>query len=187
MDSKMRGMVRCALYDPKWKEEFGRIKTMLMDCIGDLIIDIEHVGSTSVEGLTAKPIIDIDIVFDSYAVFPEIAERLKTIGFVHEGDLGIKGREAFKRNFEDEYMPYHLYACPKDAEELLKHISFREYLKVNGCDREMYGNLKMELAGCFPGDIGAYMVGKQDCIQRIYENIKKCGMLLEKYPVSEKL
>jgi GrpB-like predicted nucleotidyltransferase (UPF0157 family) len=183
MDSKMRGIVRCELYNEKWKEEFCRIKAMLIECIGDLIINIEHVGSTSVEGLIAKPIIDIDIVFDSCDIFPMISERLKTIGYIHEGDYGIKGREAFKRNFEDEYMPYHLYACPKDSEELLRHISFREYLKVNTSDRETYRNLKMELAKRFPEDIDSYMSGKHDCIQHIYENIKKSGMLFEKYPI----
>lgn len=80
MDSKMRGAVRCEPYNKKWKDEFSKIKSMLIDCIGDLIIDIEHVGSTSIEGLIAKPIIDIDIVFDSYDIFPSIVERLKTIG-----------------------------------------------------------------------------------------------------------
>lgn len=110
MDSKMRGIVRCEPYNSKWKEEFGKIKAMLTDYIGDLVISIEHVGSTSVEGLAAKPIINIDIVFDSYDIFPIITQRLNTIGFIHEGDNGIKGREAFKRSYEDEYMPYHLYA-----------------------------------------------------------------------------
>lgn len=183
MDSKMKGIVRCEMHNKRWEEEFRRIKAMLMGCIGDLIIDIEHVGSTSVEGLIAKPIIDIDIVFDSYDVFPMIAERLKTIGFIHEGDNGIGGREAFKRNHEDEYMPYHLYACPKDSEELLRHISFREFLKGNADDREAYGNLKKELAERFPRDRNSYMAGKHDCIQRIYEKIKKNGMLFDKYPI----
>lgn len=184
MDSKMRGIVRCEPYNVKWKEEFDRIKAMLIGCIGDLIIGIEHVGSTSVEGLAAKPIIDIDIVFDSYDIFPIIVERLRPIGFIHEGDGGIKGREAFKRNYEDEYMPYHVYACSKGSEELLRHISFREYLKSNPSDREAYGNLKMELAECFQKDIHSYIAGKHDYIQHIYEKIKKNGMLIQEYPYS---
>lgn len=183
MDSKMRGIVRCESYSKEWKEEFLRIKAMLEDCTGDLIIDVEHVGSTSIEGLIAKPIIDIDIVFDTYDVFPVIAERLKTIGFIHEGDKGIKGREAFKRNFEDEHMPYHLYACPKDSKELLRHISFREYLKANADDREAYGNLKKELSEHFHSDNYSYMSGKNDFIQSMYVKIKKNNMLFEKYPI----
>lgn len=183
MDSKMRGIVRCEPYNERWKYEFSRIKAMLINCIGDLIIEIEHVGSTSVEGLIAKPIIDIDIVFDSYIVFPIIVERLNSIGFVHEGDYGIKGREAFKRNYEDEYMPYHLYACTKDSKELLRHLSFREFLKLNAEDRKIYGNLKMELANRFIKDNDAYIAGKHDCIQAIYEKIENNNLFIKKYPL----
>ena len=183
MDSKMRGIVRCELYSERWKSEFCRIKAMLIDSLGDLIIDIEHVGSTSVEGVMAKPIIDIDIVFDSYTVLPMIIKRLKTIGFIHEGDCGVKDREAFKRNYEDEYLPYHLYACPKNSKELLRHLSFREYLKVNVNEREAYGNIKMDLAKRFPKDIDSYMAGKNECIRCIYEKIENSNMLLTMYPL----
>jgi len=182
MDSKMKGIVHCELYNKRWKEEFYKIKSMIIDWIGDLIIEVEHVGSTSVEGLAAKPVIDIDIVFDSYKIFPMIVKKLMTLGFIHEGDCGIKGREAFKRNYEDEYMPYHLYACPKDSKELLRHISFREYLKINSDDRDTYGNLKLELAKRHPADINAYILGKNECVQQIYEKIEKSNMLLTKYP-----
>ena len=183
MDSKMRGIVRCESYNELWKVQFFRIKDMLIECIGDLIIDIEHFGSTSIEGLIAKPIIDIDIVFDSYTVFPMITNKLKTIGFIHEGDCGVKSREAFKRNYEDEYMPYHLYACPKDSKELLRHLSFREYLKANANEREAYGNLKMDLVKRFPEDIDFYMAGKNECVRCIYEKIENNSMLFTKYPL----
>lgn len=181
MDSKMRGVVRCEAFNPQWKSEFERVKAMLLNFIGDLVICIEHVGSTSVEGLSAKPIIDIDIVFDSYAIFPMIIARLNNIGFIHEGNGGISGRETFKRNYEDEYMPYHLYACPKDSEELLRHISFREYLRGNEADRHAYGELKMKLAKLFPNDIDSYIAGKHDFIQHLYQQIKNNGMLMEGY------
>ena len=72
-------------YDPAWKAEFQKLKAMLMGYIGDLVLDIEHVGSTSVEGLAAKPIIDIDVVMESYDVFPAIVERLAKEGFEHRG------------------------------------------------------------------------------------------------------
>jgi len=168
----MKGIVRCEPYNPKWKEEFIKIRSMLDACIGDLIIGFEHVGSTSVEGLAAKPIIDIDVVIDSYEIFPQIVERLMAIGFIHEGDGGIKGREVFKRNFEDDFMPYHLYVCPKNSEELLRHIAFREYLKGHASEREEYGSLKMRLAEQFPTSIDKYMSGKHDCVQRILLKIR---------------
>ncbi|WP_145950352.1 GrpB family protein, partial [Paenibacillus sp. Y412MC10] len=70
-------------YDPAWKEQFQQIKNMIEGFIGDLILGIEHVGSTSVEGLPAKPIIDLDVVMEDYSVLPAIVERLAKEGFKH--------------------------------------------------------------------------------------------------------
>ena len=76
-------------YNPQWQKEFEKIRDMINSYIGDLIITIEHVGSTSVEGLSAKPIIDLDVVMDSYDVLPMIIERLEKVGYEYEGNLGI--------------------------------------------------------------------------------------------------
>ena len=83
-------------YDVAWKSAFEKIKGEIKESIGDLIIDIEHVGSTSVEGMSAKPCIDIDVIIKDYSAFAAVIEGLKEIGYIHEGDLGIKDREAFK-------------------------------------------------------------------------------------------
>jgi len=72
------------------------IKNELQTVLGNYAIAIEHVGSTSVEGLAAKPIIDIDIVISDYSVLEEVVRRLSKIGYEHEGNLGIEGREAFR-------------------------------------------------------------------------------------------
>ena len=83
-------------YDEKWKYDYEDIKQEILNCAGDLIETIEHVGSTSVEGMSAKPCIDIDVVIKDYSVFEYLKDRLASIGYIHEGDLGIKDREAFK-------------------------------------------------------------------------------------------
>ena len=75
-------------YNPIWKDEFIKIKNELLEVLSGKIISIEHVGSTSVEGLSAKPIIDIDIVIDNN--FDEIKRLLKTIDYIYEGDLGMQ-------------------------------------------------------------------------------------------------
>jgi GrpB-like predicted nucleotidyltransferase (UPF0157 family) len=86
-------------YDPNWKIEFERIRDYLMEQIGDLILEIKHVGSTSVPGLCAKPIIDIVAVMGSYDVFPAIVARLEKVGYKHEGNGGIKEREVLSGLF----------------------------------------------------------------------------------------
>ena len=83
-------------YDRAWQTAFEDIRAELDAALGDLAIGIEHVGSTSVVGMSAKPIIDIDVVIRDYTVFDEVVRKLAEIGYTHEGDLGIRDHEAFK-------------------------------------------------------------------------------------------
>ena len=94
-------------YDPKWKNDFEKIKQELVNAIGDLIVCIEPVGSTSVDGLSAKPIIDIDVVISDYSVFDSIVSKLSTIGYFHVGDLEIKEREVFKYSDKPHLRKHH--------------------------------------------------------------------------------
>nr|WP_313637318.1 GrpB family protein [Paenibacillus sp.] len=153
-------IVEVVPYDPEWKVEFNRIRDQLLSYVGDLIITIEHVGSTSIEGLAAKPIIDLDLVMDSYDVLPQIIERLQQHGYEHQGNLGIEGREAFKRRQADEFMNYHLYVCPKDGKGYLEHIAFRNYLRSNESALQAYAEVKQRLAVQYRYDIDAYCEGK---------------------------
>ena len=82
-------------YDPQWPILFEQLRIPVANVLGDLASSIEHVGSTSVPGLPAKPIIDMDVVVATAARIPHVIERLATLGYVYEGDKGIRGREAF--------------------------------------------------------------------------------------------
>ncbi len=154
-------------YNPQWQKEFEKIRDMINSYIGDLIITIEHVGSTSVEGLSAKPIIDLDVVMDSYDVLPMIIERLEKVGYEYEGNLGIEGREAFKRPREDGLMKYHLYVCPKDGKGYLEHIAFRDYLRENETAKKEYEALKTNLAKKYRYDIDNYCGKKTEFVRGI--------------------
>jgi Uncharacterized conserved protein len=154
-------------YDEKWKAEFGRIREELVAVLGALAIAIEHVGSTAVEGLCAKPIIDIDVVIGDYNSFEAVKDKLSSIGYVHEGDLGVKERHAFKYSGKPHLMKHHLYVCPVYSEELKRHIVFRDYLRVNPQDRDWYGEVKTLAAVRFPEDVDSYMVAKSPCVVEI--------------------
>ena len=78
-----------------WFSRRNYIKNELSNALGQLAVSIEHVGSTAVEGLSAKPIIDIDVVIEDYDKLDAVIDALGKIGYRHEGDLGILGREAF--------------------------------------------------------------------------------------------
>jgi GrpB-like predicted nucleotidyltransferase (UPF0157 family) len=151
-------------YNPNWKAEFERIRDYLMEQIGDLVLEIKHVGSTSVPCLAAKPIIDLIAVMDSYDVFPSIVSRLEKAGFQHEGDGGIQGREAFSRLPPDDFMDYHFYVCPKDSEESRRQTIFRNALLNSKETAYEYGKLKMRLIDEASGDRVFYTNAKTDFI-----------------------
>ena len=157
-------------YDPAWPEEFTKIKDWLWPHVSDLALDIVHVGSTSVPGLAAKPIIDFAIVMESYAVFPALKCRLEALGYEHEGDLGIPTREAFKGR-PAGFMEYHMYVCPQDGPEYRRGLHFRDWLRGHDEDRDAYASLKSELAKRYTHDIDAYTAGKSDFVEGI---LKKC-------------
>lgn len=172
MEIKKTRTIEVVPYNPEWKNEFEKLRGMINDYIGDLILSIEHVGSTSVEGLSAKPIIDIDVVISSYDQLPKIIERLSQFGYVHEGNLGVEGREAFKRTFDDGLIKYHLYVCPVDGRGYLEHIAFRDYLRSNETTRKEYELLKLELAERYRNDIDNYCLNKTEFVRNILNKTK---------------
>lgn len=158
-------------YDEAWKKDFENIKAELMTVLDGLVLSIEHVGSTSVPGLSAKPIIDIDVVVEGEDSFEKVKTALETIGYHHEGDLGIPGREAFKYEGKDHLRKHHLYVCSKDAAELKRHISFRDYLRAHPEAVEEYSRVKEEGARLYPNDIDGYIAHKSPFIEGIYQII----------------
>ena len=160
-------------YDEGWIYDFEKIKNELEKALGDLIVGIEHVGSTSVKGLSAKPCIDIDIIIKDYSVFESVVNELNQIGYIHEGDLGIKHREAFKYSGKQHMPKHHLYVCPAYSEELRRHITFRDFLRKDPDAARRYSAVKEEAARLFPSDIDKYIEYKSPCIKELYA---ECGL-----------
>ena len=160
-------------YDMAWQSDFEKIKCEIEKAIGDLIIGIEHIGSTSVKAMSAKPCIDIDVIIEDYSVFGAVVDGLKAIGYIHEGDLGIKDREAFKYSGKEHLLRHHLYVCPKYSKELKRHITFRDYLRANPEAVKRYGEVKEKAAELFPNNIDKYMEYKSHIIEELY---KECGL-----------
>ena len=160
-------------YDESWNAAFHDIEKELIFAIGDLVIGIEHVGSTSVEGMSAKPCIDIDVVIRDYSVFDTVVSRLETIGYLHEGNLGIPDREAFKYSDKPHLQWHHLYVCSQYSKELHRHVTFRDYLRSHPEAVERYSRVKETAARRFPEDIDRYMEYKSPCIEELYT---LCGL-----------
>lgn len=157
--------------DEQWERSFERIRDEIQEALGPLALRIEHVDRTSVRGLFAKPIIDLDVVIKDDSVFDAVATVLGKIGYQHEGDLGIAAREAFKYNGKEHLQKHHLYVCPQDSAELKRHIAFRDYLRSNPEAVSEYSRIKKEGAALYPNDIEKYIQHKSPFIEKIYREI----------------
>ena len=165
-------------YNQAWPLVFNDLKLVIEKGLPNLVLTIEHVGSTSVQGLSAKPIIDLDIVIESSDLLSQVSKNLEKLGYYHQGDLGIADREAFARI--DGYVPWngnnkiwmehHLYVCPKDNVELKRHLAFRDYLRENPKAIDDYEQLKKKLAASAKDRI-AYTESKGNFINSILNHI----------------
>lgn len=151
------GQITVVDYDPSWPRLFATLSSVVHSAVADIAISIEHVGSTAVPGLAAKPVIDIDVVVHEGDVQAGIA-RLTTLGYDHLGDRGIPAREAFRPPPGAPF--HHLYLCPSTSPALANHLAIRDHLRANPADARAYGDLKKRLALEFADDIDGYVGAK---------------------------
>lgn len=145
-------------HDPGWAAAFERLRDRVWPAVSDVAVAIEHVGSTSVAGLAAKPILDVDVIVPPDQVSAGI-ERLERIGYRHRGDLGVAGREAFHPPDHAECR-HNLYLCRAGCPSLANHLAIRDHLRANPDAVVEYGALKKRLADEYPDDIDGYIEGK---------------------------
>ena len=158
-------------YNPLWLSWFEQLKARLEGSLHGIPHTIEHVGSTAVPGMTAKPIIDITIVIEAGG-FPAVKASLKTIGYAHVGDQEIPGREVFKIPDEERKasLPaHHLYVCEKGAQPLIEFLAYRDFMRVHPEWRQKLGALKWSLCEKYDNDRLAYMDGKSAMVREITE------------------
>jgi GrpB-like predicted nucleotidyltransferase (UPF0157 family) len=145
-------------YDPAWPAVFEALAAPVRDAVDDLGADVEHVGSTAVPGLAAKPVIDIDVVVRSPDDVPAAIERLGALGYVHEGDGGVAGREAFL--WPPGSVRHHLYVVVAGSAPHVDHIRFRDHLRAHPEAAAEYAALKRQLAREHRTDRDAYTDAK---------------------------
>jgi GrpB-like predicted nucleotidyltransferase (UPF0157 family) len=151
-------------YDDAWPAAFAAVERDLRAALGDIHVEsIEHVGSTSIPGLAAKPILDIDIVVRRSALDPATA-ALVAAGYGPLGDLGISDRHAFVA--PDANPRRHVYVVVERSLSLRNHLIVRGALRQSASLRSEYGALKLDLAGRL-GDLGQYTEAKTELLQRV--------------------
>ncbi len=148
--------------DPGWPMLFERIAWPVRLAVADLRATVEHIGSTSVPGLAAKPVIDVDVVVRETGDVPVAIERLRALGYVYQGNKGIPGREAFL--WPPGSPRHHVYVVVAGSKPHSDHIRFRDLLRRRPDLAHEYATLKRTLADTYEKDRVAYTNAKDEFI-----------------------
>ncbi len=163
---QMLRVIEVVPYDPAWPARFEAEAAAIRAALGDTLIGIEHIGSTSVPGLAAKPIIDmIPLVRDVSELDRKIG-AMAAIGYTPRGEFGLPGRRYFRKGSAYARV-VHAHAYQIDNPEAERHLAFRDFLRTHPEAVAAYAALKRELAQRHPDDIVAYMDGKDGLIKQL--------------------
>jgi len=160
-----RHTVRVVEHDPAWAAAFDGEARAIRRAGGGLILDLQHVGSTAVPGLPAKPILDIAGAVRSAGDVPELVRRLTAAGYLDRGDDGGDGGHLLVRDAEPEVRTVHLHIVERSDPQWRRYLAFRDLLRRDAGVRGRYGELKRRLAASHPRDREGYTAGKHDFIR----------------------
>jgi GrpB-like predicted nucleotidyltransferase (UPF0157 family) len=154
-------------YDPAWPAWFAEICSFVWPAVEDLALRIDHVGSTSVPGLAAKPIIDMDVVLPAEDRIPSVTGRLEALGYRWLGELGVPGRQAYRAPAAQDLPEHHLYVVVEDNRAHLDHWLLRDLLRGDADACRSYGDLKRRNVDLAQGDIDHYGRAKAALVARL--------------------
>ncbi len=166
-----RGLVKLEPYNDKWSKLFDKERELLSSQLNNLIVEIEHVGSTSIEGLFAKPIIDIAIGVSSLDVIIKLKEKVKEVGYI-EVPVSLDGKHVFAK-YKERKITHFLHVMIYNHNLWVDQISFRDYLRSAPDAKIEYIKLKEELANRYPNDVISYTNEKKKFVDNILERAKK--------------
>ncbi|WP_346891428.1 GrpB family protein [Clostridium sp. UBA3887] len=167
-----RGTVKIVPYSFNWKEIYKEEEKLLYHLLGKTAIDIQHVGSTSIEGLDSKPIIDIAVGVKSLDDVDKHRNLLEANGYQFRDNAGIEGRVMFAKGRED-LKTHYLHIEIINGELWKNHIYFRDYLRLNKEAVEEYSRLKKNLASKYTNDRGSYTNAKNEFINSVLKKVKE--------------
>ena len=150
-------------FDPGWREKYEMERSVIENTLGPIVIATHHIGSTSVPGLKAKPIIDIVLEVSSLSELDEKAGRLENLGYEVMGEFGITGRRYFRK--APAIRTHHIHAFKGGDPHITRHLAFRDYLIAHQEIAIEYGKLKTQLAAEFANDNDGYCAGKDGFVK----------------------
>jgi len=156
--------VKVVDYNPKWLQQYNIEQQLLLKKMGDVVISIHHIGSTSIPGMSAKAIIDILIEVSSLSRLDDKDETMLSLGYASHGEYGIVGRRYYTKGSLNRSHQIHVFV--RGDNNILRHIAFRDYIQAHPAIAKNYADLKIRLAIRFPDSIDDYCDGKNSFIKQ---------------------
>lgn len=154
-------------YDPSWPCEFERASGEVVAVLGANLLRIHHIGSTSIPGIHAKPVIDMLAVVADLGEVDRRSAAMQALGYEVMGEFGIEGRRYFRRDDSTGRRTHQIHAFIEGSAHIQRHLAFRDFLRAHPMIAREYGELKRRLAAAHPHDMGAYMDGKDGFIREM--------------------
>lgn len=158
-------------YDQSWYERYRREAVKITELMGEQVVSIHHIGSTSIPDMKAKPIIDILVEVKNIEAIDELHDNMIKEGYLPKGENGIQGRRYFVKSVGVTHT-HHVHMFQTGNPEIERHLNFRDYLITHPEEAQAYGRLKEALAQRFPEDGLNYTTGKDEFIKRIEHKAK---------------
>jgi GrpB-like predicted nucleotidyltransferase (UPF0157 family) len=166
LDDRLDPAIRIVAYDARWPTQAAAELARVRAGLGGLVVRAEHIGSTAVPGLRAKPIIDLLVCVARLEPRAAYVERLERMGYLFAFAPESAGRHFFARPPERP-RTHHVHVCEAGSEHELRHVAVRDFLRARPDEATAYGGLKASLARRDPGDRLAYMAGKDPYLEAL--------------------
>ena len=156
--------VEIVQHDPKWSQLYQVEADKLMHAFGKELVSIHHIGSTSVPGLLAKPILDMMPVVQDIERVELLNEQMESLGYEALGEFGMLGRRYFRKGGDARTHQVHIFQ-KNDKWNIDRHLAVKEFLNSHPAEVKLYGELKESLAKKFPNDRISYVDGKNTFVK----------------------
>ncbi|MDT5271040.1 MAG: hypothetical protein QOH49_3226 [Acidobacteriota bacterium] len=154
-------------HDPRWRDAFAAEAKHVAAALGENVVAVQHIGSTAIPNIYAKPIVDLLVEVREIAEVDGRSSAMELLGYEVMGEYGIPGRRYFRKDNREGVRTHHVHVFEAGSAEVERHLAFRDYMIAHPLEAQRYSELKRKLAETHPQSIDEYMDGKDGFIKEI--------------------
>lgn len=154
-------------HNPEWMEEFARESLLVASALGNLMVEIHHIGSTAILNIHAKPVIDMLASVMTIEAVDARRKEFECLGYEVMGEFGIPGRRYFRKDNRNGDRTHQIHIFQSGSPQIGRHLAFRDFMKAHPHFAHQYDALKQRLAAMYPNDIDSYAKGKDSFINEM--------------------